>query len=222
VALDFQIILPQESIILTKVMPMPGTGVRGIPLALSIEGADFSSVDEVQINSVTSPDVIIVSHNRLIAQVPDLIARGTVSTVTVLSKQLTITPHSLLRFRIPRTAGRVQGILRLMQLYLKILFTTPGTDIFSPNIGGGVLLNLGSTFGADQGGDIVSNLAISVSQTTRQIVAMQSRDQRVPRDERLLSARLLSAGFNRAEAALIGTIELASQAGRTATAHLEL
>lgn len=221
-ALDFQIVLPQESIVLTKVAPVPGTGVGGVPLALMIDGDDFTAVDEVQINSITSPDVIILNEHRLIAQVPSLLQLGTVATVTVLSRKLTVTPRSFLRFRIPRTPGRVNGILRLMQLYLKILFTTPGTDIFSPDLGGGVLQNLGATFGADQGGDVVSNLAVAVNQTTRQIVALQSRDQRTPRDERLLSARLASAGFNRAEAALIGTIELSSQAGRTALANLEL
>jgi hypothetical protein len=127
-----------------------------------------------------------------------------------------------MRFRISRTPGRVQGILRLVQLYLKVLFTTPGTDIFLPDIGGGVLQNLGATYGADKTGDVVSNLAIAVSQTTKQIVAIQSRDQRIPRDERLLSARLISASFDRAEGALIGTIGLSSQAGKTATANLEL
>jgi len=222
VALDFQIVLPQESIILSKVSFVPGTGVGGVPLALMVEGDDFTSIDEVQINSITSPDVIILSQHQLIAQVPDLVARGVLTTVTVLSRKLTVTPHSFLRFRIPRTPGRVSGILRLMQLYLKILFTTPGTDIFSPTLGGGILENLGATFGADQGGDIVSNLAVAVNRTTRQIVALQSRDQRTPRDERLLSANLSSAGFNRAEAALIGTIAISSQAGRTALANLEL
>lgn len=221
-ALDFQIVLPQESIVLTKVTVLPGTGVRGVPLALVVEGDDFSSVDEVQINSITSPDVVITAPNRLIAQVPELVAKGTVTTVTVLSKRLTVTPRSFLRFRVPRTPGRVSGILKLMQLYLKVLMTTPGTDIFSPELGGGVLQNLGATFSAEHNGDVVSNLAIAVQRTNRQIVAMQSRDSRIPREERLLRSKLVSASFNRAEAALIGTIEIASQAGKTATANLEL
>ena len=221
-AIDFQIVLPQESIILTRIEYVPGTGINGVPLTLAIQGDDFTAVDEVQINLVTSPDVIVIDKHRLLAQVPDLLASSTLTSVTVLSKHLTVTPHSFLRFRIPRTSGRVQGILRLMQLYLKILFTTPGTDIFNPGLGGGVLENLGSTFGADKTGEVVGNLASAVNQTTRQIVALQSRDQRVPRDERLLNARLLSASMNIAEAALIGTIEISSQAGRTATANLEL
>lgn len=221
-AIDFQVVLPQESIQLNRISRVPGTGVRGIPLALVIEGTDFTAVDEVQINSITSPDVIVANRQRLIAQVPDSLTNATLTTVVVLSRRLTITPRSFLRFRISHSAGRVGGILRLIQLFLKILFTTPGSDIFSPRLGGGVLRNLGATFGANEAGDVVSNLAISIQQTSRQIVAVQSRDQRIPREERLLSARLVSAGFNRAEAALTGTIEVTSQAGTSALANLEL
>lgn len=221
-SIDFQVCLPQESIQLSNIQRVAGTGTRGVPAALSVMGVDFTAVEEVQINGVASPDVIIVAPNRLIAQVPDSLVAATLTSVTVLSRRLVLTPRSLLRFRIAPSAGRVHGILRLVQLYMKILFTTPGTDIFFPNLGGGVLRNLGATFGADQAGDIVSNLAISVATTNRQIVALQSRDQRIPRDERLLAARLVSANFDRAQAALLGTIELQSQAGRSALANLEM
>lgn len=221
-SLDFQVVLPQEAIQLNNISRVAGTGTRGVPMALMIQGADFSSVEEVQINSMVSPDVIIVSRQSLIAQVPDALASQTITTVSVLSRRLTLTPKSFLRFKISTSAGRVRGILRLMQLFLKILFTTPGTDIFAPRIGGGVLRNLGATFGADQTGDIVSNLAISVQQTARQIVALQSRDQSIPREERLLSAQLVSAGFNKTESALVGVIQLTNQAGNTALANLEL
>lgn len=221
-AIDFQVVLPQESIQLSNIQRVPGTGTGGVPPALSVTGIDFTAVEDVQINGVTSPDIIIVAANRLIAQVPDSLVAATLTSVTVLSRRMVLTPRSLLRFRIAPSAGRTQGILRLVQLYMKILFTTPGTDIFSPNLGGGVLRNLGATFGADQTGEIVSNLAISVATTTRQIVALQSRDQRIPRDERLLSARLTSANFDKAQAALLGTIELQAQSGRSAFANLEM
>jgi len=222
VAIDFQVVIPQESIPLNSVQRVPGTGVGLVPAALDISGNDFTAVDEVQMNGITSPDFVVASATRLIAQVPNSLKASTITSVTVLSKRLTITPQSFLRFRIARSAGRVTGILKLMQLYMKVLFTTPGSDIFAPNIGGGVLRNLGATFGSDQTGDITANLAIGVSQTNRQVIAIQSRDQRLSREERLLTGRLVSANFDRAQAALLGTIELQSQAGRSALANLEL
>jgi hypothetical protein len=196
--------------------------MRGIPAALDISGVDFSAVEEVQMNGVTSPDFIVISQTRMVAQVPDVLSAATITSVSVLSRRITLTPKSFLRFRIAPSAGRVSGILRLVQLYMKVIFTTPGRDIFAPNLGGGLLRNLGATFGADQTSDVAANLVVAVSQTNRQIVAIQSRDQRIPRDERLLTARVVSTNFDRAQAALLGTIELQSQAGRSALANLEL
>lgn len=180
-------------------------------------------MDEVLINDIPSPDIIVLSKTRLLAQLPDSLQKvPNVVSVSVLSRNLTITNRSLIRFRISDTPGRVTGILRLVQLFLKVLFTTPGSDIFNKRTGGGALVNIGETFGADEGGDIISDFVISVDTTARQILAQQGRNPRIPRDERLLSARVKAAGFNRQLGALIATVELTSQAGRAALANLEL
>lgn len=221
-ALDFQVAQPQEVVQLNRITRVAGTGRRGVPLALEVIGEDFRAVDEVLINSIESPDVIVVSPNKLIAQVPESVQNSTITSVSVLSRRLVMTSKSYIRFRVSDTPGRVRGIMRLVQLFLKILFTTPGTDIFAPKIGGGALKNIGMTFGADRSGDVVSNFVLAVTQTNRQIIAVQGRDQRIPRDERLLSARVVSSSFNRSEGALLVSVEITSQAGRAALANLEL
>lgn len=216
-AFDFQVAFPQESIQLNQIRLLGFS-----PRTLDIVGQDFRSVEEVFINSVPAVDIVILSKTRLLAQVPDSLKDSTLLDVQVLSRRLTITPKSFIRFRIGSSPGRVRGHLRLVQLFLKILFTTPGTDIFNKNLGGGGLWNIGSTYGADEGGEIVSDFIISVARTQRQIVAVQSRDSSIPRDERLLRAQVLRAGFNKNEAALVVSIELTSQTGRSALANLEL
>lgn len=219
---DLQVVFPQESIRLNTIRLSPRSPL-GIPRSLDIHGTDFRSVDEVLINDIPSPDVIILSKTHLIAQLPSILQKvPNVVSVSVLSRNLTITNRSLIRFRISDTPGRVRGILRLIQLFLKTLLATPGTDIFSRRSGGGALVNIGETFGVDEGGDVISDFIISVDTTSRQILSRQGRDPRLPRDERLLSARVISAGFNRELGAIIATVELTSQAGRAAFANLEL
>lgn len=221
-AVDFQVIYPQESIKLTRIR-LTAPSPLGLPPGLDIFGDDFTSVDEVLINDVASPDVIVLSKNRLIAQLPDLYRTNrTINSVKVLSRRLAVTSRSLIRFRIGNTPGRVQGIMRLIQLFLKVLFTTPGTDIFSPRTGGGGLTNVGETFGVDQGRDVVREFVISVDTTARQIIAIQGRDPRIPRDERLLTARMIQSGFNREQTALVAAVELTSQTGEAAIANVEL
>jgi hypothetical protein len=215
-SVDFQVVFPQQSIQLNSVRVLPGA----VPPMLDIIGADFRTVSEVFINEVQSPLVAVISKTRLLAQLPAILNITNLASVSVISRDLTISPKSLIAFQIGPVAAKVSGILRLMQIFLKVLLTKPGRDIFAPRIGGAALQDLGLTFGADQGGTIVSDMIIAVSTTQRQILAIQSRDPTIPRDERLLSAVVSNASYDQAEGALIVGVELTSQAGRSATANI--
>src|SRR5690606_8867362 len=98
-----------------------------------------------------------------------------------------------------------------------VLFTDPGSDIWDPKIGGGGLRKVGTTFGHDEGGSLLSDFVISVDTTTRQIIAIQARDSSLPPAERLMSAQVTSANFDRSQGAVLVSIDLISQAGAKAT-----
>lgn len=215
---DFQIAFPQETVKVSLVRPVPGLPVR----TLDVFGDDFRSADEVLMNEVPSPSFVIVAKNRLLAEVPAALKDSTISSISVLSRRLTITPRSYIRFRIGRTPSKVRGILRLLQAFMRLLFQTPGTDIFSPKLGGGALVHIGQSVSVENGTDLVGDFIVSVDNTTRQLIQIQGRDQSIPPDERLLTTRVLSAGFNKNETAIITSIEVVSQAGRSAVARLEV
>ena len=221
-AIDFQVVFPQENIQLTQIR-FTSPGPLNLPRGLDITGVDFSAVEMVLINDIESPDVIVIGKNRLIAQLPDSLQRTlAVTNVAVLSRRLTLTERSLIKFKISDQPGMVRGILRLVQLFIKVLFTTPGTDIFSPTSGAGALKILGATFGASSSKNIISDFVISVDTAARQLVSVQSRDPSLPTDERLMAAKVTHAGFNQDTGTVLATVELVSQAGTQATANLEL
>lgn len=198
------------------------TSIAGLR-ALEITGRDFRAVDEVFINDTLSPDVMVLAKTKLIAQLPEsLQVNPDVQSVSVLSRTLTITRKSLLKFRIGETPGRVSSLTRLIQLFVKVLLTNPGSDIFNKNLGGGALKNVGSTFGIDEGTNLKANFTISVDTTVRQIIAIQSRNASIPRDERLLTARVVGVTFNRASSSLFVNIEVLSQDGNAARFNLEV
>jgi len=215
---DLQTIELREAVPVNGVRLVPGLPIR----TLAIIGDDFRAVDEVLINQIPSPDVLVLSKTQLLAQVPDTLSRQAVSSVSVISKRLIATKKSFVDFKVSQSAGKVSGITKLMQLFLKVLFTTPGSDIFSPQLGGGGLRSLGENFGVDQGGDIVSSFIVSVDNTTRQLIQIQSRQNNLAIDERLLSAKVTNAGYSKDQTALLASINLLSQAGATATARLGL
>lgn len=217
-ALDFQIVFPQESIQLTSVELVPNSN----PRLIAVSGADFTSVDQVLINDLVAPSYHVISKNELVAVIPDQVASGEIDAVNVTSRSLTITSKSLLKFRVSSVPSKVTGILRLVQMFVKVLFTTPGSDIFNPNLGGNGLRPLGQNFGKQQTGSILSDFVVAVDNTTRQIVAMQGRQSQLPLEERLLSATVTASEFSIEEGALITTVEVTSQAGRSAIASLVL
>lgn len=218
-ATDFQIVFPQEAVRLDQVRLTHYQGLR----ALTLRGEDFRAVDEVVINDMPSPDVIVMSRTELIAQLPESLQTvPEIRSVSVLNRRFTLSPRSVLKFRIGNSPGKVRGVLRLIQLFVKILFTTPGTDIFSPNSGGGALSRVGATYGQDEGENIVTEFVIAVQRTQRQIVSLQSRDQRSPRDERLLAANVVGKEFDKLQGALYMQVEIITQAGTSAIVTTEL
>lgn len=213
---DLQVIFPQEAVALSAVMTVPGAAVR----TLNVLGKDFRFVDQVRVNDILAPNFIIVSRTSLMVEVPALVGSNPIQAVEVTSRQLTVTPQSVVQFHIGSVASKVSGILRLVQIYLKVLFTTPGTDIFSQLVGGDALRSIGLTFSKSQSGSIVSDFVLAVNTTNRQILAIQGRDPSVPADERLLSSQVLSATFDVAAGALRVSVEVGSQAGQFALANI--
>ena len=215
-SVDFQAVFPQEVIPLIAIRQVPGMS----PRTLDITGTDFRSLDEVLLNEIPAPGAVVVSQTRLLVPVPASLAHATITSVSVLSRRLTISQHSIIQFRIGRTPSKVRGILRLMQLFLKVLFTTPGQDIFTPKLGAAALKNIGRTFGKEQSDNNVIDFELAVETTVRQILAIQSKDASLPFDERLLSARLLGSKYDHEQSALVVSVELTSQAGQAAVTNV--
>ena len=181
------------------------------PRTLDILGEDFSSVDSVLINGVEAADVIILSPVRLLAQVPSEVL-DRVASVQVVSRTLAITDKAKIRFRLGKSTTKVGGILRLCQVFLKILFTTPGTDIWTPEIGGAALQILGKNEGEGLAGDFV----LAVDRAAKQVRSIQAPDTRLPLTEKLLKATVLGVQYNRTEQALLPNVELINQTGQPA------
>ena len=179
-------------------------------------------MDQVIVDDFVSPSYHVLSKTQLVAVVPDQVVPAQIRTVNVTSRKLTITRKSLLKFQVSAVPSKVNGILRLVQLFVKVLFTTPGTDIFNPKLGGNGLRPLGRNFGKQETGSILSDFVVAVDNTSRQIITIQGRQSQLPLDERLLSAKVTASQFSVEDGALTTTVEVTSQAGRSALASLVL
>lgn len=215
-AVDFQIVFPQQVIPVTSVRSASSVTVPTI----DVTGEDFTSVDSVTVNGLDAPSWHVVSRSRMLITLPEGMSASEVSSVGVISTQFVLTEKSYLKFRVSRTPGKVSGILRLVQLFVKMLFTTPGTDAFNKSLGGGALRNVGSTFSKNGTGAVVSDFVVAADNVARQIITLQSKQPLIPPSEKLLGMQVTKATFSKQESALVVTIELTSQAGNSTTASL--
>lgn len=212
-ATDLQFIFPSEALPLTNIEELPREAFPA-PRRLRLTGHDFRAVAEILLNGAEASTFTVLSETKLLVEVPDTLGEDTIVRVEVLSARVTLTDRSLLRFRLGSPTRKTAGILRLMQFYLRVLITTPSRDIFAPTIGGDALAAIGGTAGNREGQDVLAGLIVAVGRTTRQVIALQARDIRSPREERLLSARIESAQVERASSSLVATIALKNQSGR--------
>jgi hypothetical protein len=217
-AFDIQLSYPQQLVKISSVSLVEGADEPTI----RVIGDDFSAVDEVLLNDIASPHVVVVSNTELLAVIPVEVRGSKLMTVVVVSYRVVYTKQSIVSFRVGGTNRKVSGINRLIQLFLKVLLTTPGSDIFHPGVGGGALRIVGKTISKDAAQSLVGDFVVAVDNTAKQVVAMQSKKSRTPQSERLLSAQVQGARFDESQTALIVTILLVSQAGTVASANLVL
>jgi len=216
--MDISFVQYNDVLPLNDVEEVPGLE----PRTLRIHGLDFDSAIDVLINDESTPSFVIADRKTIIAQVPDGQKYSTVRDISVLSSNFTATVRSKLEFKFGKDPKKITGLRAMMQMFLKVLFTTPGFDAFAKQLGGGTLTLIGGSIDVHNNPSLVAGLAIAISRTVDQIRALQARQPKIPDDERLLSAEPHGIHYDPATTALVARVELVSQSGVRAIANLEL
>lgn len=193
-----------------------------VPLSLTIIGEKMEQATTVYINDVEAPEFLVVSKNRLVAQVPSSEVKSVINKVAVVAEKPSADRNSLLHFEMPGTFRSFQGIERLVQHFCKLLLQSPGSDKFSPNEGGGLLKIVGRNVSRGDSKSLQASVVTAVSRTRDQILSRQAKNSRIPSDERLLSASTEAVGFDVATTTLRARIALSAVSGRQAVANLTL
>lgn len=209
-----------QTIKLQDVVPIRGIQeISSSPTRLfRIRGKDFRSAVEVLLNDLPVTGFTVESRELLVAEGPETLGTAKVESVMVINSTFTLTDSSLVRLSLGRTP--TSGLIRLMQLFVKILLTTPGSDIFNPGSGGGLKQFVGRVVNDANEGDITGLFLRAVSQTRNQILSMQASNASIPADEKLASARVVSVTFDKNTSTLRGRVALSSLAGKAALVNL--
>jgi len=188
---------------------------------VEILGEDFNSVESVWINDIQVPEFIIVSKNKLWAQLPT--EASTIQIVEVRSSNFTRTNMaSKILFEVGTRTRKIEGLLKLVQLFTKWMLQSPGSDIFNPERGGGLQQLVGKVVSSKKMEPILAVISRSVDQTSLQIRTAQASARNLPLSERLLTANLIGVNVNEDKMEAAARVRVVSMAGDDAVSALTL
>ena len=214
-SVDYQVLEYRDS------APVREVGIFSLaPLTLDIKGSGFTDVAVVAVNGVRSPEFIVLSSARILAQVPKSQVSAPITAVTVFVATGRLQAKSAIELQAIVTAGRrASGFTHLVQSFLKILLTTPGSDAFEQAAGGGLQTLVGSV---GTGGDILARAKNAVAATATQLISRQAMNTRLNRSEKLQAAKLIAATFNPSTGTVDLRIQLTALDGSQSNATLSL
>lgn len=214
--LDLQVAKSRQVLNPTSVSSIDGSS----PAAIEIRGVNFHAVTEILINSVKVTTFVIESQRLIRAELPFGIPPFRVRSVEMLTSLPVGAEAAKMFFEFGRTPTSIQGIQKLVQQVIKFLLTTPGRDLFDPQIGGGFLRQLGRNIPVHQTSSIMTDLAVGISRAQTQIIEAQTGDLTIPADERLLSLDVIDAMVDAKSASIFVAIKVTSAAGESAVPTL--
>ncbi len=192
------------------------------PVSLRITGTDLDQTSKVFVNDIECPEFIVESSGQVIAQVPKSEVASVITSVSAVANKAAMNRRSLLHFELLSSFKLFAGLEKLVQIFCRILFQTPGSDRFKPLEGGGLFQIIGRSVSRSDTKTLQAAVIGAVGRTRDQILSRQSTKTRMPPDERLLSATVEAVGFDPSQTLLVCRVSLLAVSGRQALANLLL
>lgn len=198
------------------------TGLRNapgvVPRSLIVTGPSFKNADTVLMNGLQAPSFIAYSATQLIAEVPAPLQNESITDVVVLSAVPSLTGNSLMELTIGSRIRKVSGVQRLVQNFVRLLMRTSGSNIFHPNLGGGLMRRIGANITTQ----VAADVAIAIDTTKKAFIAAQTPVPNIPPEERLLAAEIADLTADQENAAIYVTIVLTNFTRQRAGAALAI
>jgi len=141
------------------------------------------------------------------------------SSIRVLTDAVLVRADAIISMSIPNPLSTISGLERLVQTFILIFLSTPGSDIFEPDSGGGAQTIIGKNT-TQQGKSSSADLVLAIEKTRDEILQIQSSSPNLSLSEKLLSADVQSIKFNPDEGALTARVALTNMLGDLAAVSL--
>ena len=208
---DLKIATARVALTVTSVSPIRGF----LPPSVIILGEQFNLATEIRYNEVEVTEYIVASPTRIIARVPPAQVGQLLTNLEVLTTVPLAQKNALINLKTAKPIKALEGMDRLIQEWVLVFLSTPGSDIFNPSAGGGALALIGKN-DKTANSNITADLTLAVMNTKNQILKAQASNLKIPPSERLLSCTLVSVKFDRKNTTLSAVVDLKNILGKSA------
>jgi hypothetical protein len=188
---------------------------------LILGGEDFTSAFAVNINGTEVTDFDVIGSNRIELVLPEDLRDQRIRTIDVYSEAFTSTITSFLEPRLGEMPQWSEGLHKLVQQYSKLLLTSPGSNYFRLDEGGGIPQLAGVPIK-----DLTAkNLIIQIMQGAKAVEKQIKRSQagrNMPKEEKLLEAVIVDARYTQQAAGIAVKIRLENEAKQLAVFNMGL
>jgi hypothetical protein len=189
--------------------------------ALDIRGRNFDDITGVIINGLRAPVFVVVSPTRILADIPSGEVGSVIRSVAVLTSDVRGSTASIVSFEAAASAQKMGDTGLLVQRFLKVLLTSPGTDIFTPRVGGGLLSLIGGASQTQQS-NMSAMATLYVQRAEEAMVTAQARNPQLSDAAKLGQVTVLQATYSQSETALDIRLQIQALDGSIAVAGLSL
>jgi len=159
---------------------------------LQLRGSDFSKTQRVKVNNTDVPHAV-VSKTEIMCAIPD--GSSSIENVDVITTSKTINRRTYFEYMVGESPSVVAGTQKLIQQFVKLLLTTPGSDVFNKTSGAGMQSFIGTNFSPDNPSSLVAQVTMRVLQTGFDMTLRQTIAG-VPADERLSDVQVLGVSID--------------------------
>lgn len=165
------------------------------PPSIVVIGERLNLAEEVVYNGVEAEEFMISSPTMLVIRIPESQVGKDLTELRIFTTPKSVVGDASVRLGLPTPVQKVTGVDRLVQQFLMVFLSTPGSDVFSLNSGGGALSLIGKTTDRMHT-SVAADLAQAVERTNSELLRLQGKSTRIPPSERLLSATLDSVKYD--------------------------
>jgi hypothetical protein len=181
---------------------------------LHLTGARFDKTVGVYVNKKSQPFVIRDSRTVLCSIPSETMSIDDIEVITTAKK---ISRTSLFSYLFSDNMTSTEGEFKLVQQFVKVLLTTPGSDVFNKDLGGNLQNWVGQNTPVNNPQSLVAKTVLRVVGVGARFAAMQGATT-VPASERLSDVQVLNVDFDREDPSVVNlSIRLNTFARRQAT-----